>query len=308
MHQVSPCSGRVISARRSNIYNLSILPWNGSTREQAMGETKIEWAKFTFNPWIGCQKVSEACKNCYAEIETPVRIARSRGHELWGPTAERQRTSKQNWDKVLHWNDEAMVTGERPRVFCASLADVFESRPDLVPWRVDLLRLIEETRHLTWLLLTKRPENVMAQIEECQRVAGAEPSAYGWLLRNRQVWIGTTVENQQRANERLPHLLKIPASLLFLSCEPLFGAIDLSVYLHAWHESSYDLGRIGWVIAGGESGKNARPCHPEWVRGLRDQCVAAGVPFLHKQWGEYLPYESRMDSMPPFYETPDGHL
>jgi protein gp37 len=152
-------------------------------------------------------------------------------------------------------------------VFCASMADVFEDHPALPPLRDRLWRLIADTPWLDWLLLTKRPENV----------AGMVPAGYmngGWP---ENCGLGATVENPRYARERIPALVACPARFRFLSCEPLLGALDV------------DLTGISWLICGGESGAKARPMHPDWARGLRDQCRAAGVPFHFKQWGEYLP-------------------
>lgn len=258
-----------------------------------MGEnSKIEWCDHTFNPWMGCQKVSEACKFCYAEQETPVRVHRGRGVELWGPSAARLRTSADNWGKPMQWNKKAAKEGVRRRVFCASLADVFEDHPAIEPgWRADLGQVIQNTPHLDWLLLTKRPENVYRMLPDFW-INFYEP--YGMP---KNVWIGTTVENQEQADKRIPELLKIPAPVRFLSCEPLLGPVDISRYLRC--ESCLDPSvcwcadpLVNWVICGGESGPNARPMHPDWARSLRDQCQRAGVPFLFKQWGEYWPGET----------------
>ena len=179
-------------------------------------------------------------------------------------------------------------------MFCASLADWLDPEiPTL--WLADLLVLIDATPNLDWLLLTKRPELWRARMEEIAEpfVAGdphAHPGseiAYDWAcgfpLAN--VWVGTTVEDQKRSDERIPALLSIPACVRFLSCEPLLSAIDLSQSACDWWESS----RINWVICGGESGANARPMHPAWARSLRDQCSASAVPFLFKQWGAFGP-------------------
>jgi protein gp37 len=154
----------------------------------------------------------------------------------------------------------------RQRVFCASLADVFEDRDDLMNWRNELLDLITATPNLDWLLLTKRPENVMS---------------FSHFVLPENVWIGTTVENQEVAEKRIKALVDIPAKVRFLSCEPLIGQVNID-----WR---YFVSSIQWVIAGGESGPKARPVHPDWVRSLRDQCENAAIPFHFKQWGEWLP-------------------
>ncbi len=263
-----------------------------------MGEhTKIEWCDYTFNPWIGCTKVSPGCANCYA--------ARQDGHrkwtpEGWGKGKPRKRTSTANWQQVERWNKAAVGFLRRPRVFCASLADWLDDEVP-VEWLADLLVLVSATKNLDWLLLTKRPEKFEPRMKAVSELAGHPAQALamswsGWGDAAPHVWVGTTVEDQQRADERIPWLLDIPARVRFLSCEPLLGPVRLS-----WREVDQQLGlilyghlktfenSIHWVIAGGESGPGARPMHPGWVRGLRDQCQAAGVPFLFKQWGEWCP-------------------
>lgn len=260
-----------------------------------MGVTKIEWTAtvnpdgttspgYTFNPWSGCQKVSPGCQHCYAETmakRNPTTLG------IWGPTGARVRMSDAYWRKPLKWNEQAEKEGRRYRVFCASMADVFEDRPELAGWRLDLFRLIVHTRNLDWLLLTKRPENIVSMMD-----------SMGWPFMLANAWVGTTVENQEQADRRIPQLLAVPAVVRFLSCEPLLGPVDLSSIPDAlydtgmpfsWNKLGGDERGIKWVIAGGESGHGARPMHPDWVRSLRDQCQAAGVPFFFKQWGEWLP-------------------
>jgi protein gp37 len=235
--------------------------------------SKIEWTDHTFNPWSGCQKVSAGCLHCYAETMAK-RNPKTLG--VWGPQGTRVRMSEAYWRKPYKWNERAVAAGRRERVFCASMADVFEDRPELVEWRVELFRMIVHTRGLDWLLLTKRPQNVMPMLDRM-----------GWPSLMENVWIGTSVEDQQAADERIPHLLAIPATVRFLSMEPLLGPVDLrkcyEKKVTQWH------GGINWVIVGGESGHGARPIHPDWVRSIRDQCRESGVPFFFKQWGEYVP-------------------
>lgn len=275
--------------------------------------TAIEWADHTFNPWIGCTKISPACDHCYAERWD----SRLHGGEHWGAGAPRRRTSASNWAQPLKWNRQAAANGTRYRVFCASLADVFDNEVP-VQWRLDLLDLIRMTPHLDWLLLTKRIGAAAARIGECASLApfqGNDALAM-WLWfwsedgdAPPNVWLGATVVNQEEVDRDLPKLLGTPAAVRFLSCEPLLGSLDVTVFLkrgdhgmraqdpmaaallaegeatgHAWVRPAID-----WVIAGGESGPQARPSHPDWFRSLRDQCVAAGVPFLFKQWGEWAP-------------------
>lgn len=228
-----------------------------------MGEnTKIEWATHTFNPWWGCTKVSEACKHCYAET-----WAKRVGQAVWGPKQDRRVMSDQHWKQPLKWNRDAAGLGERPRVFCASMADVFEDREELNIHRARLFDLIEETPNLDWLLLTKRPQNV----ERMARWTNDWPA---------HVWLGTTVELQSRAEELLPYLASIPAKVRFISAEPLLGPLSIERWLGS---------TIDWVITGGESGPKARPASPEWFRSLHSQCMESEVAFHFKQWGDWAP-------------------
>jgi protein gp37 len=226
-------------------------------------DSGIEWTHHTFNPWWGCVKLSPACAHCYAEV-----WARRVGMELWGGGAPRRFFGEAHWREPLRWNAESGRTGRRARVFCASMADVFEPRPDLDPWRSKLWDLIEKTPHLDWLLLTKRPGNIR--------------KVYPWVAAPRDnVWLGTTAENQRWADIRIERLAAVEARVRFLSCEPLLSAIDLGPWLRE--------GQIGWVIAGGESGGGARPTHPNWLRTLRDQCAQHRAAFHFKQWGQWSP-------------------
>lgn len=225
--------------------------------------TGIEWADHTFNPWSGCSKVSAGCAHCYAAALPP----KMRRHALWGPDARRVPATDEYWRQPLTWDRAAAQEGVRARVFCASTADVFEDRDDLDPWRIRLWELIDQTRHLDWLLLTKRPERMARWAVE-----------HGWPD---NAWAGASVENQAAADERVPDLLEVPARVLFLSCEPLLGPVDIS----AW------VGELAWIIVGGESGHRARPMSPRWAASLRDQAAAAEVAFFFKQWGEWAPAE-----------------
>lgn len=246
-----------------------------------MGEnSKIEWTDHTFNPWIGCTKVSEGCKFCYAETLMATRHQRV----TWGPQGQRVRTSAANWRKPLAWDRKAARERRRYRVFCASLADVFEDYAQVAQWRHDLWQLIDDTPHLDWLLLTKRPENVLRMYDP----------TYWWD----HVWIGASVENQEQADRRIPHLIDLPARVRFVSVEPLLGPVDLAPWLGGMYwtgvehfglrELVCEPAGLQWVIVGGESGAQARPMHPNWARRLRDECGAAGVPFFFKQHGEWL--------------------
>jgi protein gp37 len=229
-------------------------------------DSPIEWTHHTFNPWWGCTKVSPACSNCYAEL-----WAKRMGHALWGGRAQRRFFSDKHWNQPLLWNEQAELKRTRQRVFCASMADVFEARVELDAHRARLWSLIEVTSNLDWLLLTKRPENALR----------FSPWGRSWP---HNVWLGTTVENEEFAQRRLPHLLSVPAAVRFLSCEPLLGAVNLAPWFNRQR-----LGTIDWVIAGGESGPCARPMHPDWATGLLRQCRTADVPFHFKQWGHWVP-------------------
>jgi protein gp37 len=224
--------------------------------------SKIEWTHHTFNPWWGCTRVSAACKHCYAES-----WSKRVGQKIWGPRAPRRFFGEAHWAEPLKWNLEARVKGRRARVFCASMADVFERRGELNPEREKLWTLIERTPELDWLLLTKRPQRILMTV----------PWRDIWPS---NVWIGTTVENQASADERLPYLANIPAAVRFISAEPLLGELDIANWL----------GRtVDWVITGGESGPHARPSSPSWFRQLLIQCMQADVPFHFKQWGDWAP-------------------
>lgn len=232
-----------------------------------MGENSgIEWTDHTFNPWIGCTKVSPGCDHCYAEA-----YALRYGKTEWGTGKPRQLTSDGNWRKPHQWNKDAAAKGIRYRVFCASLADVFDNE---VPsaWRVSLWDLIERTPHLDWLLLTKRIGNARHMLPSGWQSEGPWPN----------VCLGISVVNQEEAERDIPKLLATSARIKFLSMEPLLGPVTL--WQWEWSEPGID-----WVIVGGESGKDARPMQREWATSLRDQCNALGVPFFFKQWGEWGP-------------------
>ncbi len=216
-------------------------------------DSKIEWTHHTFNPWWGCAKVSPGCANCYAEA-----FARRVGNDVWGESAPRRFFGDAHWHEPVKWDAAAAAAGLRKRVFCASMADVFEDRADLVESRARLFRLVSRTPNLDWLLLTKRPQNI-------RRL-----SPDGWTD---NVWLGTTAENQSAWDERLPLLAACSARVKFVSVEPMLGPIDMGRH---WPD---------WVICGGESGGRARPVSPDLVRSLRDQCVARQVDFFFKQWG-----------------------
>jgi protein gp37 len=290
--------------------------------------SKIGWTKNTFNGWMGCTKVSPACDNCYAERDMDHRF----GRVCWGAGQPRVRTSEKNWRKPLQWNREAEKSGEKIKVFCSSLSDVFDGEKvsDLDAWRTDLWKLIEDTPNLYWLLLTKRPQNIRRMVPTRWMISWPE-----------HVWIGASAETQSLLDYRARILSQIPARVRFLSCEPLLEPLDFSRWLgtHDCHRCNkrfwgddfrvrdyneglkivdftergkdgedeptetcpycgyantdgddhtvgrnIDLARaVNWVIVGGESGPGWREMNMDWVRSIRDQCVAANVPFFLKQ-------------------------
>ncbi len=286
-----------------------------------MGEvTEISWCHHTANFWWGCTKVSQGCKHCYAATFTTVR----KKLDVWGPTAGRE-AKKTVWTDVLAWNRKAGEAGERRRVFVSSLADFFEGPSTcqdadaykvITDARARAFPLMEQCANLDFLLLTKRPENVRDMVP-LEWLAGKDATDYAnngpykWEYKwPKNVWIGTSVEDQATADQRIPHLLQVNAPVRFLSMEPLLGPVDLSIIrapqigqdlmpLYGMWQPNYS-GRAGgavaggkcngidWVIVGGESGTNARPMNPEWVLRLRDQCVRHRVPFHFKQWGEWV--------------------
>lgn len=310
--------------------------------------SKIEWTDHTFNPWRGCTKVHEGCAHCYAETMSK-RNPGTLG--IWGPNGTRVVASEAMWKEPVKWNKKAEKTGKRPRVFCASLADVFEDwkgdvvdhsgffvfkkpgaavedRMKLNDVRKRLFRRIDDTPNLDWLLLTKRPENIrgMWPTVHCEHCAEnscafhrADLAMGGNAIQFRpNVWLGTSISTQEHADKQIPELLQCRdlSQVLFLSIEPLLGPIDIARLIrdewqcptckvNGWFRRTNPGIRrtcatcgsrpvkvrdgIDWVIVGGESGPNARPMYPDWVRSIRDQCVAAGVAFHFKQWGEWMP-------------------
>ena len=314
-----------------------------------MAITNIEWTAYlnalgvmvrgyTFNAWLGCDKVSPACVRCYI-VRTPTFRFRKLRHG-----DPRVRTAASTWELPLAWNRMAARRKVRPRVFTNSLADWLDEKVP-IEWLVSLLELIYRTPNLDWLLLTKRPQNWQARLDEAIEWHGKRIVSRGlssehdvwfrqWMIDWRRfnegpahplvkppdnVWVGITVEDQPRAEARIPQVLAIPARLRFLSCEPLLGPLNLGLWLAEDAPTGYRiLSRyygaegfdptgsqperryrlkgnpgIGWVIAGGESGDKkdlgVRPSHPFWFRDLRDQCVVARIPFFFKQWGDWKP-------------------
>lgn len=240
-----------------------------------MGENSaIEWTDHTFNPWWGCTKVSPGCDHCYAET-----WAKRTGFRLWD-VPDRRTFGAKHWADPVKWNRKAEKEGRRLKVFCASMADVFD-KDGPTGARADLWDLIQDTPHLDWLLLTKRVGNVEKMMA---------PHWQGIFPRN--VWLGISVVNQVEADRDIPKLIEIPAYVRFLSCEPLLGQITFEGRWvdhadAAIHENWLEA--LSWVIVGGESGGKARPLRLWWVQSIRDQCTAVGTPFFFKQWGEWKP-------------------
>lgn len=287
-----------------------------------MGQnTNIEWTDHTFNAWIGCTKVSPGCANCYAATQDNFRKWTPQG---WGKGKPRKRTSEANWKEPLKWNGIASAMHKeaaairqsgkaveilqiadldyRPRVFCSSLADWLD---DEVPieWLSDLLYLAVKCSALDWLMLTKRPQNWKSRLTAVASLNDiGSQIAQHWLAGNPppNFWLGTTVENQDMADQRILHLAQIPSAVRFLSVEPMLEEINLYLlggrtgesrtkYIAA-HDVSIENGGSGmqsidWVICGGESGSGCRPFNADWARSIRDQCAAADVAFFMKQMG-----------------------
>lgn len=285
--------------------------------------TNIEWCDSTFNPWWGCTKISPACDNCYAAA-----LDKRTGGNHWGAGVERRRTSPANWAQPIRWNKNHeeffKEHGRRQRVFCASMADVFDNEVD-PQWRADLFELIAKTPNLDWLLLTKRIGNANQMIFEA--LERSETPALDFSMPN--VWIGATICNQAEADRDIPKLLAVPAAKRFLSIEPLLEGIDLEAAceiaehslsvaengeLLSWSQMKEPLlvakglragsvAMLDWVIVGGESGHGARPMHPDWVRSLRDQCEEANVPFFFKQSGDFIPTDETPSHLAHFNDV-----
>jgi protein gp37 len=224
--------------------------------------TKIAWTNHSHNPWIGCQEVTEEeCGDCYAK-----RWAHQHQLTVWGPLLKTPRKLTKTWDNPFKWNRQAERENRRIKVFCASLADVFEPHPDVVDARHHLWETIEQTPHLDWQLLTKRPKFIRRLVPQ------------SWLQNwPAHVWIGTSVGMQDAADKRIHYVIDLPAPVIFLSCEPLVQ----HVLLASWLEKR----KITWVICGGYSGTRNWPMDLEWARSLRDECRTYGVAFFMKQLG-----------------------
>lgn len=285
-----------------------------------MGQTtNIAWCDSTWNPWRGCTKVSAGCANCYAERQAkrnPDVLGR------WGDHGSRPIAAESTWRQPLKWNREAEKAGVRRRVFCGSMMDFFEDRTDLVDARVRAFDLIRQTQNLDWLILTKRPQNWAKVLRDTidrmrdrgETIVPSLPNKYDWTYHTPSfvngwmhgdypgaghivppnIWLGTSCSTQADLDRNLPHLLRCPAKVRFLSLEPLVGSIDIEAAFDRWINAmegtvTADIPRLKdflhWVIVGGESGPGARPCSVEWIRSIVSQCREAGVPCFVKQLG-----------------------
>ena len=250
--------------------------------------TNISWCDSTFNPVIGCTRVGPPCDHCYAAVSTPVRAM---GIE-WGPGKARYRTSESTWQQPLKWERQHAKFfaqhGRQRRVFCASLSDVFDNEwPE--QWRADLFALIKATPHLLWMLLSKRVGNA-------QRMLPAD-----WGTGYKNVMLGSTIADQGELERDIYKLIGTPAAAYFISYEPALGPLD---FVGMWvdhpnpaiHENVLE--RVDLVIAGGESGRDARPADIEWFRSLRGQCGAVGTPFFMKQLGGVRDKRGNLEDLP----------
>jgi protein gp37 len=278
-------------------------------------KTGIEWTEATWNPVTGCAKVSQGCKNCYALREWP-RMAAAKHTVYFGREFTDVQCHPERLDQPLRWR--------RPRrIFVNSMSDLFHADvPDEFIDRVFAIMglCFAMERGHTFQVLTKRTDRMRQylsnpdtvwMVTRAMKALGpelpGENSPPTWPLPN--VWLGVSVEDQETADERIPLLLDTPAAVRWISAEPLLGPVDLLATpagdilcrCGGCMEMTRDT-RLDWVIVGGESGPKARPMSPDWARGLRDQCAAAGVPFMFKQWGEWLPtddwYEHHPVSLP----------
>lgn len=246
-------------------------------------KTGIAWCDATFNPVWGCAEVSPACDRCYA------RTWAQRFGWKWGVDAPRRLFGDKHWNEPVRWNRLAYRYDHRFRVFCASMADVFDNHPDWVAPRARLWQLIRDTPHLDWLLLTKRIGNAVSML----------PADWGEGYAN--VWLGITVVTQAEVDRDVPKLFRTPARLHWLSVEPMIEAINVSGHLWGPEEPcaqcprdidcecgwktrrELSLPSIDWVIVGGESGHGARPMQAQWVNDVLSDCTSASVPFFMKQ-------------------------
>lgn len=229
-----------------------------------MNKTKIEWTDYSWNPWQGCHKVSPGCDNCYMHR-----------------------------DKKRFGQDPNIVVRSSPKTF--SLPDRLPAGSKIFPcsWSDFFIEEADQWRDEAWDIIRRNPDKIFQiPTKRLERIPGCLPPDWGngWP----HVWLGASVENQKMADLRIPLLLKIRAAVRFVSIEPMLGPVDLDIPCETGNGSTFGLGTalagIDWVICGGESGPNARPMHPDWVRSLRDQCIEVGTAFWFKQWGEWAPF------------------
>lgn len=288
-----------------------------------MANTKIEWAEKVWNPVVGCTKISPGCQNCYAErmaarLENiAYKTGNQKLHDKYYPTINCNGTWTGKVSLCPDALDEPLRWKKPSRIFVCSMGDLFHED---VPYEFiyDIWDVMVKNRQHTFLILSKRPdrmksfiERVMANRMDYAYMLGNTPEgkeARKWAQRPIQnIWLGVTAENQEQADKRITILLQIPAAVRFVSVEPMLGPVHLNqintdskaITLNALTGTPYDWdygewmpednigAKIDWVICGGETGPGARPMHRDWARELRDQCKAAGVPFLFKQWGEW---------------------
>ncbi|WP_428398224.1 DUF5131 family protein [Marinobacter salarius] len=278
-------------------------------------KTGIEWTEATWNPIRGCSRVSDGCRNCYAE--TVAKRFSGPGQPYEGLIAKGGQWSGKV-SVIDHKMDEPLRWAKPRMIFVNSMSDLFHESVDFETiYRIMLV--MQKAQHHTFQVLTKRPKRMLQFFDwwggECKRsMAEVMPN----------LWLGVSVEDQKTADERIPLLLETPATIRWVSAEPLLGPVVLQG-LAAGESMEYDecrqylceegpkenpyrdnAGRLNWIVVGGESGSGARPMHPDWARSLRDQCVKAGVPYLFKQWGEWLPDNQNSEMSGPF--DPNGAI
>lgn len=257
-----------------------------------MADTKIEWAAKVWNPTVGCSRVSEGCRHCYAE-----RMAK-RLAAMGRPEYQGLLTDDGRWNGMVRTLPERLndpLRWKKPsRIFVDSMSDLFhEDVPDEFIWKVFDTMTRGNRRH-TYIILTKRPQRMRDWFQANQErfwhypAPGKDMQYVAAPWPDPCIWLGVSVENQAAAYERIPLLLETPAAVRFVSCEPLLGPVDIHEFLCPCKVfCSDDIPSLDWMIVGGESGPGARPMHPDWVRSIRDQCQGAGIPFFFKQWGEW---------------------
>jgi protein gp37 len=278
-------------------------------------KTGIEWTDATWNPFLGCSRVSEGCRNCYAEgVAARFRMNKSGKETVYSGLTQIVNGHPQWTGKIVETKQLLRpLSWKKPkRIFVNSMSDLFHE--NVTDEQIDkIFAVMALCPQHAFQVLTKRPERILEYFHAgrfdqiriaASFIAGGMQNEWSWPLPN--VWLGVSVENQAAADGRIPILLQTPAAVHFISAEPLLGPLDLDAFMWLYDPSGVNRTRmplggwdrpqpLGWVICGGESGPGARPMHPDWARSLRDQCVAAGVPFFFKQWGEWAPYNSLLD-------------